>query len=86
VLNPNYAEAYYNRGVARRALGDKQGAVAEYNQALRINPNYAEAYYNRGETSSELETSRVQFKIFRKQQTYFRSKEIKITMKKPLTF
>ena len=33
VLNPNYAQAYNNRGVACRALGDKQGAIADYNQA-----------------------------------------------------
>ena len=33
VLNPNYAQAYNNRGVACRALGDKQGAVADFNQA-----------------------------------------------------
>jgi len=32
-LNPNYAKAYYNRGIARDDLGDKQGAVGDYNQA-----------------------------------------------------
>ena len=48
VLNPNYAEAYNNRGITRSDLGDKKGAIADYNEALRINPNSAEAYYNRG--------------------------------------
>jgi len=33
VLNPNYAEAYNNRGSARRTLGNSQGAIADYNQA-----------------------------------------------------
>jgi tetratricopeptide (TPR) repeat protein len=33
VLNPNYAQAYNNRGSARRTLGDGKGAVADYNQA-----------------------------------------------------
>jgi tetratricopeptide (TPR) repeat protein len=54
VLNPNYADAYYNRGIARSSLGDKKGAIADYNEALRINPNYAEAYYNRGNARSSL--------------------------------
>jgi tetratricopeptide (TPR) repeat protein len=40
--------AYNNRGLARYRLGDKQGAVADYNQALRIDPNHVNAYYNRG--------------------------------------
>ncbi|MEH2361531.1 tetratricopeptide repeat protein [Nostoc sp.] len=31
--NPNLAEAYYLRGVARRKLGDAQGAVDDYTQA-----------------------------------------------------
>jgi tetratricopeptide (TPR) repeat protein len=33
VLNPNYAEAYKNRGIARFYLGDKQGALADFNEA-----------------------------------------------------
>ncbi|WP_192808454.1 tetratricopeptide repeat protein [Microcoleus vaginatus] len=32
-INPNYAEAYNNRGIARSQLGDKKGAVADFNQA-----------------------------------------------------
>jgi tetratricopeptide (TPR) repeat protein len=54
MLNPNDAQAYYNRGIARSSLGDKQGEIADYNQALRINPNYAKAYYNRGVARSDL--------------------------------
>jgi hypothetical protein len=30
--------AYYNRGTAYRAKGDKDRAVADYNEALRLNP------------------------------------------------
>lgn len=29
-------------------LGDSQGAIADYNQAIEFDPNYARAYYNRG--------------------------------------
>ena len=47
-LNPNEADAYYNRGKARTALGDTKGAIADYNWALRLKPDLAEAYGNRG--------------------------------------
>jgi tetratricopeptide (TPR) repeat protein len=33
VLNPNYVEAYNRRGIARRALGDNQAALADFNEA-----------------------------------------------------
>ena len=33
VLNPNYVEAYNRRGIARRALGDNKGSLADYNAA-----------------------------------------------------
>ncbi len=53
-LNPNDALAYYNRGITRRELGNKKGAIEDYNQVLRLNPNDALAYYNRGITRREL--------------------------------
>jgi DNA-binding helix-hairpin-helix protein with protein kinase domain len=36
---------YNNSGNNRYNLGDKQGAIDDYNQALNIDPNYAYAYY-----------------------------------------
>ena len=48
------AEIYYNRGNARYKLGDKQGAIQDYNQAIKINPNEAKAYYGRGNVRSDL--------------------------------
>ena len=47
-LNPNYAKAYYNRGIAKFDLQDYKGAIADYTKAIELNPNYAKAYYNRG--------------------------------------
>ncbi|MBE9260634.1 tetratricopeptide repeat protein [Dolichospermum sp. LEGE 00246] len=38
-------------------LGDKQAAIADYNQAIKINPNYAHAYYNRGNAHYLLENN-----------------------------
>ena len=53
-LNPNYANAYNNRGLARAELGDKQKAIGDYNEAIRLNPNLVLAYYNRGSARAEL--------------------------------
>jgi tetratricopeptide (TPR) repeat protein len=47
-INPNYAEAYLNRGIAYRNLKDYQNAIRSYDRAIEINPNDAEAYFNRG--------------------------------------
>ncbi|MBV8846400.1 MAG: tetratricopeptide repeat protein [Bryobacterales bacterium] len=42
-LRPDYAEAYYFRGLAKRAKGDKDGAVADFMKAIGLKPDYAEA-------------------------------------------
>ncbi len=47
-LNPKFAAADYNRGVARMDSGDYQGAIADYDKAIELNPQSAEAYNNRG--------------------------------------
>jgi tetratricopeptide (TPR) repeat protein len=47
-INPSDAVAYYDRGIVRVRLGEFQGAIADYSEALRINPNLASAYQNRG--------------------------------------
>ncbi len=47
-LNPNLAEAYNNRGLARSKQQDFTGAIADYDRAISLNPNLAEAYNNRG--------------------------------------
>ncbi len=38
------------RGNTRLDLGDKQGAIEDYTQAIRLNPKYADAFYRRGKT------------------------------------
>jgi tetratricopeptide (TPR) repeat protein len=44
----SHAKAYNNRGNARMAAGDREGAFSDYNRAIELDPNYALAYYNRG--------------------------------------
>jgi tetratricopeptide (TPR) repeat protein len=63
---PNYADAYYNRGLAKAKLGDKQGAIADYNEAIKINLNLAEAYEERGKLWLELQYKNQAIKDFQK--------------------
>src|ERR1700730_10781316 len=44
----NRAIAYYNRGIAYKAKGDLDRAIADYSEALRLDPKDAFAYTNRG--------------------------------------
>jgi tetratricopeptide (TPR) repeat protein len=46
-LHPDYALAFYNRGVVRHDH-DVEGAISDYSEAIRLNPHDAEALYNRG--------------------------------------
>lgn len=47
-LTPALALPYTNRGQARKANNDLQGAMADYSQAIAVNPGYDMAYSNRG--------------------------------------
>ena len=46
-INPRYAKAYNNRGIAFERKDEYDLAISDYKKATEINPNYAEAYYNR---------------------------------------
>jgi tetratricopeptide (TPR) repeat protein len=46
--DPKLAAAWNNRGVARTRLGDLEGAVQDYTQALSLAPADAEILFNRG--------------------------------------
>jgi tetratricopeptide (TPR) repeat protein len=47
-LYPNYANAFFNRGIAYKAIGQYDRAIEDYDQAIRITPSDAEAFFNRG--------------------------------------
>ena len=54
-LDPDYAAAYNNRGVAKDDLKQYEEAIADYDQAIRLDPDYAAAYNNRGNAKRNLE-------------------------------
>ena len=54
-LKPDYADAYYNRGNALKALEQFDAAIASYDKAIQLKPDYADAYSNRGLALKELE-------------------------------
>ena len=37
-LNPNYTNAYYNRGNAKANKGDHDGAMVDYDKVIELNP------------------------------------------------
>ncbi len=47
-LQPDLAEAYYNRGIAYNNLGQYQRAIEDYNEAIRLKPDLTMAYIGRG--------------------------------------
>ena len=53
-INPNYAEAYNEKGNALSELKQLNAAIENYDRAIEINPNYDNAFYNRGFVLQEL--------------------------------
>jgi tetratricopeptide (TPR) repeat protein len=53
-INPQFAEAWSNKGVILGILGRYEEAIAAYNNAIVINPQYAEAWSNKGKALSRL--------------------------------
>ena len=53
-INPQDAEAFNNRGIAKAKLGNHKEAIQDYNKALEINPQSAEAFNNRGNAKAEI--------------------------------
>jgi tetratricopeptide (TPR) repeat protein len=47
-LQPDFADAHYNRGIVRHDEGDVEGALQDYAEAIRLQPDFADAHVNRG--------------------------------------
>ncbi|MEM9955360.1 MAG: tetratricopeptide repeat protein, partial [Chloroflexota bacterium] len=60
-LKPDYAEAYNNRGIVRKAQGDLNGAIQDYTESIRLNNSELHLpYNNRGnayEVQGDLDTA-----------------------------
>ncbi len=52
--NPDYADAYSNRGVTLQEMGRLEEAIASFDKAIELRPDYAEAHSNRGLVMQEL--------------------------------
>lgn len=52
-LSPGFANAYYNRGVAKYMKDDLDGEISDYTEALRLQPDFVNAYYYRGNARSK---------------------------------
>jgi tetratricopeptide (TPR) repeat protein len=46
-LKPDFAEAYYERGIAKQAKGDFDGALTDYSKAIELKPDAFLAYEHR---------------------------------------
>lgn len=53
-LKPDFAEAYYVRGLCYRRLKRNEKAIADFTKALEFEPDYAFAYYGRGRCLTDL--------------------------------
>ena len=52
------ADAYYNRGNAKKKLQDYRGAIADFTIAIKLNPDDVDAYNNRGIAKKNLQDYR----------------------------
>jgi tetratricopeptide (TPR) repeat protein len=53
-IDPNYTDAYLQRGNAQYYLKEYDAAIEDYTKVINLAPDYADAYYNRGTVLQEL--------------------------------
>ena len=53
-LDPDYADAYYRRGLVRYRDGQYESAISDFDIFISKVPNYAEAYYHRADLKFSL--------------------------------
>lgn len=47
-LNPNLADAYYNRGLIYLDLGKYDEGLADFDEAIRLKPEFSKSYHGKG--------------------------------------
>ena len=65
-INPNFAEAYNEKGGALNELKRFESSIESYNQAIKINSNYADAYYNKGVVLQSLRKLKLAIECYEK--------------------
>ena len=53
-LAPDFADAYINRGDARKGLGNFEDAIKDYDTAIRLGGDYVYVYFSRGVAKTNL--------------------------------
>ena len=53
-LSPQYAQAYYYRGVARRRMKDFVGAIDDFTKTIALAPGRSAPYRNRGKARRQM--------------------------------
>ncbi len=54
VVAQDKSKDFLNQGLAKFNKGDYEGAIKDYDEAIRLQPDYADAYYNRGNAKRAL--------------------------------
>lgn len=62
--NPNYKEAFYNRGLAQYNLSDYKSAVIDFDKTIGVDPNYRNAYLWKANSFNAMGNSEEAFKIY----------------------
>ncbi|MEM6613473.1 MAG: tetratricopeptide repeat protein, partial [Cyanobacteria bacterium P01_C01_bin.72] len=72
-IQPDYTDAYINRGLIYATLGEYEKAIVDYDQAIQLQPDYANAYYNRGNTYKKLEDKQAAIRDYQKAAELYQS-------------
>jgi tetratricopeptide (TPR) repeat protein len=54
LLNPDYANAYFNRGMINIKSGQYKEALQDFSETIRLKPDYIPAYFNRAIALSKI--------------------------------
>jgi tetratricopeptide (TPR) repeat protein len=63
-LKPDFYQAYSNRALIQRYMGNQQAALTDYNQAIQLNASYDAAYIGRGNLYRKAGRTQDAFKRF----------------------